>query len=310
MELVHQCPDRRALRKRRVSALYPPSFDSLPAWAREHNIALTEARRRFAQYVMLRAIANSRALSDFLVFKGGNALDFMWQPNRSTLDLDFSTARVVVDLGREAESLRTLFTGALNSVGPGFGVLCRIARVEQRPPGSDKTFVTYLIRVAYALPDQESLRQRMGIDPTYGPQLIDIEVSINEPICADEPRDIDGTHPLRISTVEDIVAEKLRALLQQPIRKRARPQDLLDIAVVLRQGPPLDRALVTDFLLRKAAARTISVSHDAFHHPEIMERARRGYDELKGTTRVLFVPFEEARALLYGLVDTLTIPRE
>ena len=310
MELVHQCPDSRALRKRRVSALYPPSFDSLPAWAREHNIALTEARRRFAQYVMLRAIANSRALSDFLVFKGGNALDFMWQPNRSTLDLDFSTARVVADLGREAESLRTLFTGALNSVGPGFGVLCRIARVEQRPPGSDKTFVTYLIRVAYALPDQESLRQRMGIDPTYGPQLIDIEVSINEPICADEPRDIDGTHPLRISTVEDIVAEKLRALLQQPIRKRARPQDLLDIAVVLRQGPPLDRALVTDFLLRKAAARTISVSHDAFHHPEIMERARRGYDELKGTTRVLFVPFEEARALLYGLVDTLTIPRE
>jgi len=293
-----------------VSGLYPPSFDSLPTWARTHNIAMTEARRRFAQYVVLRAIVSSRALSGVLVFKGGNALDFMWQPNRSTLDLDFSTARVVADLGREAESLRTLFTGALNSVGPGFGVLCRIARVEQRPPGSDKTFVTYLIRVAYALPDQESLRQRMGIDPTYGPQLIDIEVSINEPICADEPRDIDGTHPLRISTVEDIVAEKLRALLQQPIRKRARPQDLLDIAVVLRQGLPLDRALVTDFLLRKAAARTISVSHGAFHHPEIMERARRGYDELKGTTRVLFVPFEEARDLLYGLVDTLTIPRE
>jgi len=293
-----------------VSGLYPPSFDSLPTWARTHNIAMTEARRRFAQYVMLRAIVSSRALSGVLVFKGGNALDFMWQPNRSTLDLDFSTARVVADLGREAESLRTLFTGALNSVGPGFGVLCRIARVEQRPPGSDKTFVTYLIRVAYALPDQESLRQRMGIDPTYGPQLIDIEVSINEPICADEPRDIDGTHPLRISTVEDIVAEKLRALLQQPIRKRARPQDLLDIAVVLRQGLPLDRALVTDFLLRKAAARTISVSHGAFHHPEIMERARRGYDELKGTTRVLFVPFEEACDLLYGLVDTLTIPRE
>jgi len=41
-----------------------------------------------------------------------------------------------------------------------------------------------------------------------------------------------------------------------------------------------------------------------------MERARRGYDELKGTTRVLFVPFEEACDLLYGLVDTLTIPRE
>ncbi len=310
MELVNQCPDRRALRKRRVSALYPLSFDSLPAWAREHNIAMTEARRRFAQYVMLRAIANSRALSDFLVFKGGNALDFMWQPNRSTLDLDFSTAQVVADLRNEAESLRTLFTGALNNVGPPFGVLCRVAKIEQRPPGQDKTFVTYLVRVAYALPDQGPLRRRMDTDRTYGPQLIDIEISINEPICADEPRDINGTHRLRVSTIEDIVAEKLRALLQQPIRDRARPQDLLDIAVVLRQGASLDRTHVTDFLLRKAEARHVPVSRAAFHHPEIMERAKRGYDELKGTTRVLFVPFDEARDLLYGLVDTLAILEE
>ncbi len=293
-----------------MSVLYPPSFDDLSTWAREHNITMTEARRRFAQFVMLRAITSSRALSAFLVFKGGNALDFMWQPNRSTLDLDFSTAQTVADLGREAENLHSLFTGALNAVGPLFGVLCRVARIQQRPPGQDKTFVTYLVRVAYALPDQESVRQRMNTDPKYGPQLIDIEISINEPICADEPRDIDGTHPLRVSTIEDIVAEKLRALLQQPIRNRTRPQDLLDIAVVLHQGPPPDRALVADFLMRKAAARNIPVSRAAFHHPEIMERAIQGYDELKRTTRVLFVPFDEARDLLYDLVDTLAIPEK
>jgi len=293
-----------------VSPLYPCSFDSLPAWARAHTIAMTEARRRFAQYVMLRAIATSRGLSAVLVFKGGNALDFMWQPNRSTLDLDFSTAQVVTDLSREAERLRALFMGALTSVGPPFGVFCRIAKIEQRPPGQDKTFVTYLVRVAYALPDQGPLRQRMETDRTYGPQHIDLEISVNEPICADERWDIEGTHPLRISTVEDIVAEKLRALLQQPIRNRTRPQDLLDIAVILRQGTVLDRGHVADFLIRKAAARDIPVSRAAFHHPAIMERARQGYDELKKTTRVLFVPFEDARGLLYDVVDTLAIPED
>jgi predicted nucleotidyltransferase component of viral defense system len=51
---------------------------------------MSEARRRFAQYAVLRAIASSARLSELLVFKGGNALDFVWSPNRSTSDLDFS----------------------------------------------------------------------------------------------------------------------------------------------------------------------------------------------------------------------------
>jgi hypothetical protein len=42
----------------------------------------------------------------------------------------------------------------------------------------------------------------------------------------------DGKRSLRVSIPEDIVAEKLRAFLQQKetIRNRERPQDLLDIA--------------------------------------------------------------------------------
>lgn len=293
-----------------MTALYPSTFRDVPVWAREHGVPVAQARLRFAQYVMLRAIAASRTLSADLVFKGGNALDFMWQPNRSTLDLDFSTVQAVSDVAREAESLRALFTRALVAIGPEFGMLCRVARVEQRPRGRDKTFVTYLVRVAYALPDQESVRRRMGTDPAYGPQLIDIEVSINEPICADERVDIAGTHPLRVSTIEDIVAEKLRALLQQRIRNRTRPQDLLDIAVVLRAGATLDRAHVADFLLRKAAARGVPVSRAAFRDPDIIERANHGYAELEMTTRTLFVPFAAARVLLYDFVDTLAIPAE
>jgi len=293
-----------------VSTLYPSSFNGLAAWAREHNIAVTEARLRFAQYTMLRAIAGSRALSASLVFKGGNALDFMWQPNRSTLDLDFSTAREVSDVDAEGDLLADLFARALTVVEREFGVYCRVARVERQPPGTGKTFVTYYIRIAYALPDQAPLRRRMEAGPRLASQGIEIEVSINEPICADRQFDIAGTNPLRVSTVEDIVAEKLRALLQQAIRNRARPQDLLDIAVVLRAGPPLDRANVANFLLRKAAARNVPVSRAAFHNPEIMVRANRGYAELATTTRTLFIPFEEARVALYSFVDELDIPTD
>ena len=68
---------------------YPTRFLDIDAWSRENGVSRDEASRRFIQYVVLAAFAQSRSLRESLVFKGGNALDFVWQPNRSTLDLDF-----------------------------------------------------------------------------------------------------------------------------------------------------------------------------------------------------------------------------
>ena len=53
-------------------------------------MGMSEARRRFAQCAVLRAIASSARLSELWVFNGGDALDFVWSPNRRTIALDFS----------------------------------------------------------------------------------------------------------------------------------------------------------------------------------------------------------------------------
>jgi len=137
--------------------------------------------------------------------------------------------------------------------------------------------------------------------------MIPVDISLNEPICADQLVDMQATFPLRVSTVEDIVAEKLRALLQQKIRNRHRRQDLLDIAVTLDANPHLDRKLVAGFLLRKAAGRNIPVSRAAFHDPEIAERAAVDYADLQSTTRTAFVPLQDALDKLYEFVDALPI---
>lgn len=71
---------------------YPRSFESIQEWARSRSMPVIEARQRFAQFGVLVAIARSRALRPILVLKGGNALDFVWQANRSTRDLDFSVS--------------------------------------------------------------------------------------------------------------------------------------------------------------------------------------------------------------------------
>lgn len=283
--------------------LFPTSFAETARWAAEAGVSVAEARFRFAQYGVLRAIASSKALSETLVFKGGNALDFVWQPNRSTRDLDFSARQT--DLG--AERIRELLAGSLARAGRETGVGYRLQRVKQNPPGEGKTFITYDVTVGYSLPDDRRSRERIerGEDVSA---VVPVEISLNEPICASVGVDINAAHPLAVSTVEDIVAEKLRALLQQPIRNRSRRQDMLDIAVILRGTENPDRAKVTEYLLRKAAARDVPVSREAFRGEEIKRRAAEGYGELAATTRKTFVPFEDAYAEVMEFVKHLDLP--
>lgn len=292
-------------------AAYPASFEEVEEWGRGRGVPASEARRRFAQYAVLRGVASSRLLGRLLVFKGGNALDFVWNPNRSTLDLDFSvdmTERESRDLAEER--LAELLSGGLAASERDLGVRFGVHSVRCQPPGEGKTFVTYTARIGYALPDDQNNRTRLeaGRPSTF---VIPVEISVNEPIGADESLSFGGGRPLRVSTLEDIVAEKLRAFLQQrgDLRNRHRAQDLLDVAFAL-QRHNLDRALVSRFLLDKAQARNVPVSKTAFHDQELADRARQGYEGLRATVREDFIPFEEALEAIFGFVQSLDIPSE
>lgn len=287
---------------------YPRAIGDLAAWAKANGTTVGEARLRFAQYVALCGIAGVPALRQALVFKGGNALDFVWQPNRSTLDLDFSVDMTGARFQADVDTIRTLLGRGFGIATSRFGVAFAINSVRQQPPGADKTFVTYVARVGYGLPDERQLLIRMANNQS-SPHVVPIEISINEPIGDSTVFTIDESYAqLRVCTLEDIVGEKLRALLQQPIRNRYRKQDLLDIAVVVRGHPALDRDQVAAFLRLKADARNVSVSKAAFRNPVVAERAKVDYDTLKPTTRTLFIPFDEALATVLALVDELPIP--
>ncbi|WP_225412551.1 nucleotidyl transferase AbiEii/AbiGii toxin family protein [Stigmatella hybrida] len=286
-----------------MKTTYPSVFQEIPAWAERHSLSVTEARGRFTQYAVLRAIAGSRILSRILVFKGGNALDFVWHPNRSTKDLDFSSTDPSLD---EAQ-LRKHLTQGLEQVQRVLGVAFRVQKVERQPPGAEKTFVTYAVTIGYALPDEPRNQERIAKGQPC-PNIIPLDISLNEPICDTQDIDVQGVNLLRVSTVNDIVAEKLRALLQQPIRNRNRRQDLLDIAVLLRSDVDLDTARVSEYLKRKAEAREVRVSRAAFNHAEVKNRALVDYDALKGSTRASFIPFEKAFQQLLAFVGKLDIP--
>jgi predicted nucleotidyltransferase component of viral defense system len=283
--------------------LYPVSLRGIETWAAKNGMGVAEARLRFVQYGVLQAVAGSRILSRDLVFKGGNALDFVWQPNRSTLDLDFSS----YDATLTGERITELLTASLRGVSNTTGVRYRVQKMKQQPPGPNRSFITFVGSVGYALPGDRRNRDLLeqGLSSKAS---VPIEISLNEPICGVVDIDIQSANSLSVCRLEDIVAEKLRALLQQPIRNRMRPQDVLDIAVVLKRERLMDADLVAEFLLRKAEARQVPVSKLAFHNEQIRSRAQNGYDELKETTRTTFLPFDDAFADVLAFVDSLTIP--
>lgn len=285
------------------STLFPASFEEIPGWAERAGRTTQEARLRFAQYGILYALARSRTLRSLLVFKGGNALDFIWSSNRSTRDLDFS-----VEGGHfDEESVVEFLPNALDRSRRDLGVTYRVQKVERQPPGPDKTFVTIQVRVGYALPDDAPARQRIEKEQP-SPLVVPLDISLNEAVCDWTDVQLADGVMVRVCTAEDIAAEKLRALLQQPIRNRHRSQDLLDLVVMLRGGVELKPDSVARFLLEKAEARNVPVSRQAFREPELITRTGLNYDDLRSTAHETFVPFEEAMAELQAFVDSLPIP--
>jgi predicted nucleotidyltransferase component of viral defense system len=281
---------------------YPTSLRGIGEWATSNRMTVAVAKFRFAQYGVLQAVADSRTLSQILAFKGGNALDFVWLPNRSTIDLDFSSK----DPKLTAEQIRTFLAPSLERVSRSTGVLYRVQRMEQQPPGPNRNFITFEGMIGYALPDDQ--RNRQLIEQEKGSKAaVPLDVSLNEPICGTVEIEIASSNPLQVCQLEDIVAEKLRALLQQPLRNRRRPQDVLDVCIAVQEKPNLDLKLVKAFLLEKAKARGVPVSQAAFYDKQIRSRASEGYDGLRATTRNAFVGFEEAFAIVLSLVDRLKL---
>lgn len=287
---------------------YPCAFGELADWASSNNTTIAEARHRFAQFAALCGIASIPRLRSTLVFKGGNAIDFVWFANRSTRDLDFSFDESGDMPAIDENLLRDLLGQAIRLANTQLGIVFAIHTVRQQPPGAGRSFITYEARLGYALRDEPRLIVRMQ-NGQSSPHVLPIDISINEPICDSTLFTVDARFPsLRVSTVEDIVSEKLRALLQQPLRNRNRRQDVLDLAVLIRETPDLNDRQVGAFLETKARARGVVVSKAAFRSPEIAHRARLDYDALDATARTAMIPFEDAFAMVLELVERLDIP--
>lgn len=251
----------------------------LNAWVAEERDA---QRRQFRQAVqlVLRAIAQSPALSSVMVMKGGILLAIRYRSSRFTRDVDFSTPRRLQDVDLSAFLSDLQDALRLVSDANDYGIELRVQSHAVKPANNPAvSFPTLSVRVGYA--DRRQVRQIERLRANQSPMTVPLDYSFNEWISESETVSLDDG-ALRMYPFHDLIAEKYRSVLQQPIRQRARYQDIYDLFLLLTEGrafTDVDRFVILRKLHEASADRAVPVLASGLDDPAVVEWSRKGYEQ-------------------------------
>lgn len=241
-------------------------------------------RDRQVTEIVLAAIGFSPSLHDSLVLKGGTLMAIAFGSRRVTGDVDFS-ATVVPD-GFD-ETLRIELDAALEPAAIKLGYLdliCRVQGIRRRPRPElfeDADFPALEIRIGSAV---RGTPQEALLGEGRAARVLLVEVSFRDQVYAFQELHLGSANVgVQAFTIEELIAEKLRALLQQPVRKRNRRQDVFDIAYLVERyqldADALHRIHAT--LVEKCRTRGIAATLEAIDDPEVRSRAEKEWETLR-----------------------------
>lgn len=258
---------------------------------------------------VFRAIALSDDLSNELVLKGGNALKYIFKSPRASVDLDFTEVTNYSNISDEElnnllENLCDQFDECLRQIKkPGSYTDLLVQSSKVKPANVDyRENPAFEIRIGYSKSKDRT--------PPY-PDVVKLEITLNDIICENIPYEIDGKK-IRVCSLNDIIAEKLRALIQQKTRNRFRPGDVFDIWFFhtrLKRRFNYDK--ISDFLIKKSEGKVDRsfVRKATFSSEEVKGRAKEGFEEVEErVSGIIFPTFEEAYKQVLALVEKLSIP--
>lgn len=250
----------------------------LSSWA---EIEIDPQRRllRQAMRLVIRAIANSEELASIMVMKGGVLLAIRYNSPRFTTDIDFSTQAKFAD--SNVSPVLVALDGELASVSADneYGLTLRIQSHSVKPANQpERTFPTLSIKVGFAQKTDRNQIQRL--QSGQAARVVSIDYSYNEWATGVERQQIEGGE-LQMYGLLDLIAEKLRSILQQPIRNRSRFQDIYDVGLLIGDVEFLqaDRTAILEKLRAASADRDVPLSAKAMRNQAVIELAKKDYNE-------------------------------
>lgn len=282
---------------------YPKKSQEVASWCHENKVPLSDGKIRLAQYAVIYGISKSRYLRENMVLKGGNSLRLSMLGDRSTKDIDFTVLMEVESIDDVGNELESKFAGIWKDVRNDIGVNCRIQSMSRQPSKEkfeNPPFGSWEMKVGYSVDssDKSWLKIQKGVEVS---SVVPLDISVGDLVCDFKKQNLHDGGFVKVVSVEDMVAEKLRALLQQTIRNRNRPQDVIDIYGVLK-NQELNNVKVLDFLQRKSKIREVPCDRGSFHNEDLWNKARVGFDAMNGASEI---DFEEAQRAILEYVDQI-----
>lgn len=277
------------------------------AWVEASRADPTRYRDRQVTEIVLTAIGLAPSLHTNLVLKGGAAMALAFKSTRVTGDVDFTS---IVEPAELAEKL----TPELNELLPKTAIklgyldlLCQVQSVKKMPRAEnfeDHDFPALRVRIGSA---KRGTTEAARLAEGKASRVLDVEISFRDHVYTFQELNLMGAGvAVRAFTIHELVAEKFRALLQQPVRKRNRRQDVYDIAFLIddHDFSDDDKAIILATLIKKCRSRGIDAKQDSMDNPEIKQRAQADWDTLALEIGDL-PPFDERFASMRNLYVSL-----
>lgn len=273
----------------------------LDAWVEE----APENQKEFRQAILiiLTAVSYNLKLRSSMVIKGGILMGIRYHSDRYTTDLDFSTSAKKGEI--DAEEFENTLKQSLATVVAvsDYGLDCRVQSCRINPPNDDYQFPNLELKIGYAYNGTpKHKRLMMG----QSPSVIKIDFSLNEPILDIEEIDLGKGVSLQAYALTDLIAEKLRALMQQEKRNRYRRQDIYDLRFLLESGiNTSQKESVLKNLITKARARGIDPNKDSISDPELRRRSQIEYAFLADEIQGILPDFDESFKIVESFYRSL-----
>ena len=231
-------------------------------------------QQRQTVHIVLCAIASSAPLKQIMVLKGGILMGLAYGSLRQTADVDL-TADAPVD-GNTADDIKTWLGPMLPRAAAALGYAGLTTEIHsiKLMPRKDR-FET--ARAPALKAKVRSVRQD-GMKT-----FVSVDISFKEELQQVEALELTEDNALLAYGLEDLVAEKYRAMLQQVVRHRNRRQDVydLDLLIANRSFDDTHKQRILDALIVKCRSRQIEPTRDALRDPEIMQRSGADWTTIK-----------------------------
>lgn len=187
-------------------------------------------------HLILLAISRDESLSQTLIIKGGIVLSLAYGSDRYTTDLDLSSLDNMEKLSKE--DLETKLSKSIKAVVAlsEYKLELAVQSIKYLPKDPTKVkFPAYKAKIGYADSTNDGAVKRLKAKQAV--DIVELDISFNEGVSVSDTENFHlvGRRNVMCYTLEQLMAEKFRSILQQSVRNRTRRQDIFDIYYLLGQ---------------------------------------------------------------------------